>query len=96
MAIEWDGSSTLDLRLGVRGFGRLEIYDLCLTNGVRTIIPQRLVHGGGTIKNLKGLLKKDDAHAVFGLPAPKEGFPPIDWSANQCWVNLGFTSIQNA
>jgi hypothetical protein len=93
VAVEWDGLKTLELRLGVRGFGRLEIYDLCLTNGVRTIMPQNIVTGGGIIKNLKELLKQDGAHAVFGVPAPKEGFPPIDWSANQCWADMSFTRI---
>ena len=86
VAIEWDGLKTLELRLGVRGFGRLEIYDLCLTNGVRTIIPQQVIHGGGTIENLKGLVREDEPHAVFSDPAPTEGFPPIDWGVNQCWT----------
>jgi len=91
VAIEWDGLKTLELRLGVRGFGRLEIYDLCLTNGVRTIIPQQVIHGGGTIENLKGLVREDEPHAVFSDPAPTEGFPPIDWGVNQCWTDLIFT-----
>lgn len=91
VSVEWDGLKTLELRLAVRGFGRLEIYDLCLTNGVRTIIPQHLIHGGGSIENLKGLLKKDSPHAVFGDPAPAAGFPPIDWTANQCWADVRFS-----
>lgn len=93
VAIEWDGLKTLELRLGVRGFGRLEIYDLCLTNGVRTIIPQQVIHGGGTIENLKGLLQRDNTRAVFGVRAPRKGFPPIDWNANQCWADVSFEPI---
>ena len=97
VAIEWDGLKTLELRLGIRGFGRLEYYGLCLTNGVRTIIPQKIVKGGAAaIKNLKGLLRNDKPHAGFGDRAPRKGFPPMDWNANQCWVDIGFTPISKA
>jgi len=91
VSIEWDGIKALELRLAVRGFGRLEIYDLCLTNGVQTLTPQQLVHGGGAIKNLEAIIRQDEPHAVFGNRAPRVGFPPIDWTANQCWVDVNFT-----
>jgi hypothetical protein len=91
VSIEWYGLKALDLRLGVRGFGRLEFYDLYLTNGVKKITPQQVVRGGGTIKNLEGLLRKESPHAIFGIRAPRKGFPPIDWNANQAWADLRFT-----
>lgn len=47
------------------------------------IIPQQFVYRGGIVENIEAELWKDGLHAVFGDRAPREGFPPIAWTANQ-------------
>lgn len=90
VALDWDGTHPLELRLAVRGFGRLEISDLCLTNGVQTMTPQKILNTDGPVTNLKGLLRSAPPHAVLGIRTPKSGFPPMDWSANQSGVEVEF------
>ncbi len=93
VAVEWDGRQALELRFGVRGFGRLEMYAAELTDGVQTLLPRQVVLGGGAVSNVRGLQRKTQPHARFGLRAPRKGFPPLDWSADQAWASVVFGPI---
>jgi hypothetical protein len=90
VSLDWDGRAPLPLRLAVRGMGQLEIYDLQITDGVRTIRPSGITHTVGPIQLPTRLLNSELPGAVLGHPAPRKGFPPIDWSANQAWAEVCF------
>ncbi|MDD2707667.1 MAG: family 20 glycosylhydrolase [Verrucomicrobiae bacterium] len=89
-SVEWDGREPLRLRLAVRGMGRLEIGGLQLTDGVRKLAPTALIRHGGRVERLKRLGGIRLPGAMMGCRAPRRGFPPIDWKADQGWVEMEF------
>jgi len=91
MAIDWDGIRPLRIRLGVRAFGSLELYDLKLTNGVTVLIPDRIDRAGGHVARTEGLLKRRGPGAILGAPAPKEGFRSPESDKDQGWVEVEFS-----
>lgn len=93
VAFDWDERELLQLRLAVRGFGRLEIYDLRLINGDRMRVPRRISRGGGTVEHLEALRRRNLPGAILGIRAPRKDFPPIDWGANQGWVDVEFAPV---
>ncbi len=70
-----------DLRIAVRGIGRLGISNVELTDGV-TILRSR---GWPAARR-----------RVIGLPAPREGFPVPDWERNAGEVVLDFAKKKGA
>ncbi len=90
MAVDWDERKTLRIRLGIRAFGCLEIYDLKLTNGVAVLAPHQVARMGGSVERAEGLLHRRVPGAILGAPAPQRGFPPPDMSKDQGWVEVKF------
>jgi hypothetical protein len=88
--LDWKGDGPLRLRLSVRGIGQLELYDWVVTNGVRVLHPVMVREGGECIRNREGLFRTSRPGAVMGMPPPRRGFPSIDWSDNQAWVEAEF------
>lgn len=90
VALEWNAVHALRLRLGVRGFGQLGCGGLRLTNGIHAISPSKIFRGGGSMKNLLGLVREGSSPCLLGIPAPRSGFPPMDSKALQGWVEMVF------
>jgi len=70
-----------DLRIGVRGVGRVGLANVELTDGVASIRP-----AGWPASR----------HRVIGLPAPRDGFPSPDWERNSGEVLLSFGKKKGA
>ncbi len=64
-----------ELRIAVRGLGRVGIVNVELTDGVRVLRPR-----GWPVSRRRQI----------GLPAPKEGFPRLDWTRNSGSIELAF------
>jgi hypothetical protein len=59
------------LRIAVRGFGRVRVRDVRLTDGVRDLAPAAGAR----------------SRAVIGRDAPSAGYPDFDWAKNRgVWV----------
>jgi hypothetical protein len=63
------------LRIAVRGIGRVAVAGVDLTDGVRTIRPR----GWSAARRVS-----------IGAPAPRSGFPSLDWERNAASVALDF------
>lgn len=89
VVLDWDGTSSLKLRLAVRGLGQLEIHDLLATDGAKTVVPRQITHGGGPAKRIENLTRTNLPGALLGIPAPRKDFPrDLNWGANQAWVEF--------
>lgn len=86
--VEWSGRRGLRLRLGIRGIGQLEISGLKLTNGVREAALKIVGKSSGSIMRADHAIKENRPGALLGQKAPKKGFPEIDWSADQAWMEI--------
>lgn len=63
------------LRIGVRGLGRVAISHCRLVNGVQVLLPRKRPYNHRT---------------SIGSPAPKRGFPELDWAHNRGAILLSF------
>jgi hypothetical protein len=90
VALDWDESEPLRLRLAVHGFGRLEIYALRLIDGVQTLLPKKFLRSGGQVERVAALQSRGRPGSILGIRAPRKGFPPIDWGADQGWIEVEF------
>ena len=88
--LDWDGKSSMKLRLGVRGLGRLEFYDMRLTNGVEIRFPLKMTKKQGTVQRLGGLRRHAPPGAVMGVRPPRKGFHFPDGSSTRATVELIF------
>lgn len=93
VAVSWTGEETLRFRFGVRAFGRLEVYDCLLTDGVTILRPQQIDASGGHVARPDGLLRESLRGAILGAPAPKCGFPPLDSTRDEGWVEVSFRPV---
>lgn len=94
VVLDWDARTSLELRLGVGGMGRLEMYDLFLTNGVDRLMPAAVLKGDGVVSHPERLTGSRMPYTRFGMLAPQAGFPQIDWAAPQSWVTLEFEGVK--
>ena len=72
-------STFFPLRIAVRGLGQVAISHVELTNGPTTLRPEKW-----PLRQKK----------ILGQPAPRAGFPLIDWATNQAAIVLSFTEDQ--
>jgi len=88
--LKWNGKAPFRVRIAIHGIGQLEVYGFQLTNGVDVHAPLKAVQGKGPVQHLKRVTNANRPGAILGKLAPRKGFPSIDWSANQAWIELTF------